>query len=177
MLIRRADAEDASALARIHVETWKHAYSGIIPSAYLSRLSIPGRTSHWTNILGNAGTPAFVLVAADDAGEVAGFLYAGPERLNNPQYRGEIYTLYVLPSRQQRGMGRALMEAAAERFSTSGISAFLLWVLGANKPGRKFYEKLGGEIIGHRTIEIGSGEFEDVAYGWPDAALPLRPSH
>ncbi|HET7675731.1 MAG TPA: GNAT family N-acetyltransferase, partial [Gammaproteobacteria bacterium] len=99
MQIRHANAEDAAAIAQIHVETWQHAYSGIISSAYLSSLSIPRRTSQWTNTLANIGTMKFVLVAEDGAGEVIGFVYAGPERLDNPRYRGEIYTLYVLPSR------------------------------------------------------------------------------
>lgn len=177
MQIRHAHAEDASAIARIHVETWRHAYAGIIPSAYLSCLSIPRRASHWTTILANLEIAACVLVSEDDAGQVAGFAYAGPERLNNPQYRGEVYTLYVLPTQQQRGMGRALMEAAAKRFCANGINAFLVWVLGANRPGRKFYERLGGKVVDHRTIEIGGVTFEDVAYAWLDTASLLGSSH
>lgn len=175
MRIRYAHVKDASAIARVHVETWQHAYSGIVSSAYLSALSIPRHTSQWTNTLENIGTVMFVLVAEDDAGEVVGFVYAGPERLDNPRYRGEIYTLYVLPSRQQRGTGRALMEAAGKRFSADGIGAFLLWALGANRSGREFYERLGGVIVGRRTIEIGGEKFVDIAYGWPDIALLSRP--
>ena len=40
-----------------------------------------------------------------------------------------------------------------------------VWVLGLN-PYRRFYEALGGAIIGEKTIERGGQSFIEIAYGW-----------
>jgi hypothetical protein len=40
-----------------------------------------------------------------------------------------------------------------------------VWVLALN-PARRFYERLGGKVIGHKAIELGGQIFLEVAYGW-----------
>jgi len=41
----------------------------------------------------------------------------------------------------------------------------MLWVLKSN-PARKFYERMGGELIGEKQIEIGGVRLIEIAYGW-----------
>ena len=43
----------------------------------------------------------------------------------------------------------------------------LAWVLARN-PSRRFYEAVGGELLGSQEIEISGVILEEVAYGWPD---------
>jgi hypothetical protein len=43
----------------------------------------------------------------------------------------------------------------------------LAWALTEN-PHRKFYEKLGGEVIGDRLYERGGRYYPAVGYGWKD---------
>jgi hypothetical protein len=45
-----------------------------------------------------------------------------------------------------------------------------VWVLARN-PSRKFYESLGGQLIGEQEIERGGESFTEVAYGWRDLSL------
>jgi hypothetical protein len=40
-----------------------------------------------------------------------------------------------------------------------------VWVLALN-PAKKFYERLGGKVIGQKQIERGGQTFTEVAYGW-----------
>ena len=42
--IRRAQAGDAEAIARIHVETWRATYAGLLPDRYLVGMSAQGQT-------------------------------------------------------------------------------------------------------------------------------------
>ena len=56
-MIRFANASDAPQIAKIHVESWKEAYRGLLPDAYLSSLSIPKRETAWHEIL-EKGTTA-----------------------------------------------------------------------------------------------------------------------
>jgi hypothetical protein len=46
-----------------------------------------------------------------------------------------------------------------------GSTSLLIWVLARN-PSRRFYEAVGGELLGSQEIEIGGTRLEEVAYGW-----------
>ena len=39
---------------------------------------------------------------------------------------------------------------------------------------RRFYEALGGTVVGEQRIEIGGVTLVEVAYGWPDAGALLK---
>ena len=42
----------------------------------------------------------------------------------------------------------------------------LLWVLEDNRPAIRFYESLGGERVGRKTVTIGWVDLVGVGYGW-----------
>jgi GNAT superfamily N-acetyltransferase len=172
--IRAAEAEDAPAIGGVHVEAWRSAYRGIVPEAHLAGLSPVERASEWRDLLAHRGGARFVFVAHDEGDELIGFAAAGPERSGDPLYRGELYALYVLASHQRRGVGRALVRAAAGRLASGGMGSVLLWVLQANGPARRFYEALGGWVVREQPIEIGGVTFTEVAYGWPDLQVLLK---
>ena len=174
MRIRAAELHDAPAIARVHIETWRSAYQGIVPDAYLASLSPAEREGQWRDVLADDGGARFVLLAQDEADERIGFAAAGPERSGDPQYRGELYALYVLPSYQRRGLGRALVRAVVDQLVATGTRSMLLWVLEANAPARRFYEGLGGAVVREQPIEIGGVTFMEVAYGWPDLQTLLK---
>lgn len=60
--------------------------------------------------------------------------------------RGEVYAIYVLPEYQRQGIGRQLMSMCAEELLRGSMDTLLVWVLEAN-PARRFYERLGGELV------------------------------
>jgi hypothetical protein len=51
MLIRRATLEDAAAIARVRVDTWRTAYRGIVPDEFLDNMSYEGNESRWAEML------------------------------------------------------------------------------------------------------------------------------
>ncbi len=63
----------------------------------------------------------------------------------------EILTLAVSPQRRRRGLGRALVEAAAAHAEQSGGRALFLEVDASNAAARLLYEKLGFAAVGKRT--------------------------
>ncbi len=168
MIIRAAVPDDAPAIARVHVETWRAAYRGVVPDAHLAGLSVTERAAGWHSFLGDATGRRFACVARDDADGLIGFAAGGPERSGDGRYRGELYALYVLPSEQRRGVGRGLVRAVANRLVAADTRSMLLWVLEANPRARAFYEALGGSVVRRQPIEIGGATFIEVAYGWPD---------
>jgi hypothetical protein len=49
--IRATAEDDALAIARVQVETWRSAYREIVPRAYLAGLSPEERVGLWRNVL------------------------------------------------------------------------------------------------------------------------------
>lgn len=168
MIIRSAAPPDAEALARVHGETWRTAYRGIVPDAHLDRLasSYDKRVARWREGLTNPIPGTFVLVAEQE-GRVVAFATGGAERDGHPVYKGELWAVYVLAEFQRRGIGRRLTHAVATELQRRGFASMLVWVLRDN-PSRAFYERLGGMPAGEKEIEIGGKKLVEVAYGWED---------
>ena len=171
-MIRFATVNDAAGIAAVHIDTWRSAYTGIIPLAFLESLSISSRTKYWFDLLADATRPSPVLVV-ELADTVAGFVCAGPERTQDPEYKAEIYALYVLPQYQARGLGRGLLVAALDCLISSDLGSLLVWVL-ADNPYRRFYDRLGGAVIRRRPVEVGGVSLAEVAYGWRSTASLAR---
>ena len=165
MFIRQAHAVDAAAIARVHVDSWRTTYAGILPSDFLASLSYEEREQFWNRALSALGRKTFICVAEDDEGRVVGFASGGPEREGDPVYRGELYAIYVLEQCQRLGTGRRLAAAVVRRLVEQRIDSMLLWVL-ADNPSRGFYETLGARRIREKAAKVGGIEVIEVAYGW-----------
>jgi len=170
--IRKAEPVDAAGIARVHVDSWRTTYRGLLPEELLARLSYENREHNWHQMLTATGDQGFVYVAeveTDDpqAQRIVGFASGGFERTLNPDYPGELYAIYLLSEYQRLGIGRGLVKTAAQRLLADGYPAMLIWVLHEN-PARKFYEALGGQYLFEKSIQIGSFTQIEVAYGWKD---------
>lgn len=171
--VRPARLEDAKAIARIEVDTWRSTYAGMLPDRVLVNMSERRQTSSWASFLRHRPEDVWV---AQAGGEVVGFGNCGTQRDSSLRFAGEIYTLYVTPDRQSQGFGRGLLLALFQRLVSTGHGTALVWVVHAN-PSRFFYERLGGQQVMHRTIPVGGQPVEAVAYGWRDLSGVLtRPA-
>jgi ribosomal protein S18 acetylase RimI-like enzyme len=165
---------DAAGIARVHVDTWRTSYQGIVPTDFLAGLSYERRQRDWEQMLGRSDSGEAVYVAETAAGEIVAFAAGGPERSGDPLYRGEIYALYILREHQRAGIGRRLMGALAAHLANAGIHSLLLWVLAVNTSARRFYAALGGLPLREQTFELGGATLVEVAYGWPDTSSLTR---
>jgi GNAT superfamily N-acetyltransferase len=170
MLIREATQADVTAIAKVHVDTWRSNYQGIVPDAHLAQLSYERRARGWQQILEHAAEDnTFTLVAESACGEVIGFANAGADRSHDPIYQGELNALYILQTHQRQGVGRQLVRAVSDRLTHMGFTSMQVWVLAAN-PACKFYAALGGQRLQEQEIVIGGKSLVEVAYGWLDTA-------
>jgi GNAT superfamily N-acetyltransferase len=184
--IRRASRSDATAIARVHVETWQSAYAGLLPDSMLVGMSDMRQAAWWRRLLSDPGEARGVFVADDEDMGVVGFGSCGlvrdkPEgldpstslRTGGREIRvGEVYTLYVEPDFQNQGLGRRLLDALFRQLRADGCDTAVLWMLAAN-PTRFFYEGLGGEPVGHRVDTMAGADVEEMAFAWRDLAAPL----
>ena len=85
-----------------------------------------------------------VLLAADADGIALGFVQMYPTFSSLRAARMFVlYDLYVDPAARQRGVGRRLMEAAAEEARRRGAVSLVLSTAKTNHPAQRLYESLG----------------------------------
>ncbi len=174
MIIREACIDDAVGIAKVHVDSWRTTYAGIVPDEFLANMSYDRREEQWFNELNNPTTNRmFTYVAENDLQQVIGFVNGGPERNSDPIYKGELYAIYILKHYQGQGIGYRLTKTLMERLLQAGMNSMLLWVL-ADNPARHFYEALGGQQVKKNQIEIGEVKLDEVAYGWLDISIILQ---
>lgn len=164
--IRPADAEDLPMIGEILVETWRHAFRGIIEDAYLAGMSEDDQALRHTRRM---GTPGVAYQAGVDADGLIGFANYGPAR--GPATAGvmELYALYIRPAAQGAGLGKALVKAVAQDCRSQGANGLFAWVLSDN-PNRGFYERLGATVVAKGAVRVGTRDYEQLAYLWPNLA-------
>ena len=162
LVIRRARSTDAAALARVHVQSWREAYRGIIPSFYLDQLNLAGQERLWRRTLAHGGW-AFV---AEWEERVVGYGSGGPAR-GRRDVGGELYLLYLLRSSHGRGIGRALFDACHYELARCGHRGMLAWVLADNE-ARHVSARLGGEPAGEGIVTLADIKLRQLAFVWRD---------
>jgi L-amino acid N-acyltransferase YncA len=170
MSVRRARADDAPAIARVHVDSWRSTYAGLLPEDMLVRLSSAEHEARWwRHVLGRFRRRHYVYVAEDKEAGVVGFVSGGRSRDRELAYEAEVYALYLLDEYQGMGLGRALFLRLVDRLHRECGPGLSVWVLSAN-PSRYFYEALGGRRVATRCERMGGAEVEATAYGWANMA-------
>jgi L-amino acid N-acyltransferase YncA len=164
--IRRATLADAPGIARVHVDSWRSTYAGLVPDGILDSLSYEDRTAQRIRQMESAPPAVVHLVAETDKGEIVGFAVAGPERTGNQRFRGELYAIYLFDLWQGQGIGTLLLTAVASHLLEHGLHSMLVWVLAGN-PAERFYAAMGGIPVAEQTIEIGA-PLREIGYGWDD---------
>ena len=169
-VIRPAQIDDALAMARVHVDTWRTSYVGIVPDEHLTNLSYERSQARWIEHLSNPQGETHAFVAEAQLGQIVAIASGGPLREAWDNLDGELYVLYVLKSFQGMGYGKLLVRRIAQELANKGYHSLVIWVLKDN-PACRFYEKLGGKRVGEKVVEVGGKELTDVGYGWSDLAV------
>ena len=161
MLIRRATAEDARAIAVIHVAASQAAYRGLIPDEHLAAFTVERREAIWREILTTGDADVWI---AEEDGRGQGWICVGCSR--DPDAgptTAELQTMYIDPASWRQGIGRALWAEAEPHLRAQAVTAVTLWVLEENARAIAFYRSLGffedgqaqsRERAGRRLVEI-----------------------
>lgn len=186
--IRPATAHDAAGIAKVYVDTWRSAYAAVLPHQGLLGMSYEDQARQWSRMIRNRPGAQSVIVATEADHGVVGFASVGPARFGDRPAAGrfagegnakvgEVYTLYVLPDFQERGVGRRLLAGAFAALVEKHYSCAFLWVLRDNH-SRYFYERVGGKAVAERRQRLWGSMTDQVCYGWSDltqvSATPSR---
>jgi ribosomal protein S18 acetylase RimI-like enzyme len=165
--IRRARIGDARAVARVHVDSWRTTYAGIIPDRAIVGMSVDDKAASWRQIIAGQARRDAVLVASASGAGIVGYASVGPAQSLANRFEGEIYTLYVLTDWQNRGIGRALLRGSFAFLAGAGMASAFAWVL-ADNPARFFYQAVGGKRVSERDERLWGALLHQIAYGWAD---------
>jgi GNAT superfamily N-acetyltransferase len=161
--IREATADDAPAVAKVHVSSWIESFSGIVPDTFLARLTIEGRTKAFRERFGSHDYQMYV--AEDQNDKVVGFADVGTPRQDIGNYEAELYAIYLFHEFQGKGIGALLFERIKQLLIEQRKNSMYLLALEVS-PYRPFYEKMGGRVVGKKQIQLEAIDFDVVVYGW-----------
>lgn len=168
--IRPITIDECDTIGLITVTAFLSAYIGRIPEADLDFTWTPEVSAeHWREAFKGAEETGSKIVAAVDEG-IVGVIEYGPAS-EGPS--GWIGSLYILPTRQGEGIGRALLLHAARDLHVSGFKSLELSCAREN-PNLGFYEHLGAVEVRRKPGKIDHFETEEVIYRWPNIADLLR---
>jgi GNAT superfamily N-acetyltransferase len=176
-VLRPATAADAEAIARLHAESWRRTYRGMMPDAFLDHGALANRRQVWRERLRSPADGRFLRIAEDDLangnGAITGFICAFAD--HDPLWGAYIDNLHVAYSAHRRGVGSILMRSVGEWLLESGRpGSVYLWVMEANAGARRFYERLGALDAGTEMMsDPGGGSAPNCRYVWPRADMLL----
>lgn len=164
MEVRAATLRDVIPISKVHIDSWKTTYKGLLSNNYLESLSYKKKEQLWERVIPNGG----VFVAENESGEIIGFASGGRERTGNyHSFKGELYAIYLLDQYQRKGVGRELFKAVVHFLQNQNIDSLVVWVVEGNR-ACLFYEAIGGIILDSSKVEIGGARVNELLYGWND---------
>lgn len=150
--------DDLRMISGIYEQSWKFAYRGILPQAFLD--SIPA--GRWADNIVRKDVKTLCLL--ENLRMVGTASICQSRWAEYPDF-GEIVSIYLLPECMGRGLGTALLQRCIAELRATGFDRILLWVLEENARARRFYEKNGfvcAEV--YREDCIGGRALREVLY-------------
>lgn len=167
MIVRAGVQADLPQVAALKVRSWDDTYRALVGSAVVDQLL--DVEEHRSTIQRDLGKPkAFLLVAEAPDGEVVGFALSHLDDAGEPF----LESMHVRPGLRGTGIGTALLRATAARWTTGGFGSMSLHVVAANIAARRFYERLGGVVVGTMAENWRGTSVPLVVYRWPSLSRP-----
>ncbi len=141
-------------MARVHVESWRETYRGLLPTALLDAdNAVDVREKFWHGALTDPRYAGISAAVAEIDGTIVGIAMSGPAQTPGTS---RLNVLYVLRTHHGTGLGAVLLDSVLP----SGVPA-VLWVADPNPRAQAFYRKhwfvpdgTVREVDGMREIQL-----------------------
>jgi len=167
-------AADEAAIARLHADSWRAAYRGILRDDFLDDTVVANRRELWSTRFAEIDREDQLILVSEERGEIQAFACAFFDA--DPEWGTLLDNLHVIPGLKGRGLGRQLISAVAENVRQRGLHCRLhLWVYEPNTRARGFYERLGG-VVTDCVAEAAPDGSRVIAlrYGWRELSFLAR---
>jgi ribosomal protein S18 acetylase RimI-like enzyme len=170
--IRRAMIDDASEVARVHCESWRSTYPGLVPQQVIDDwANLEARTKKWTEVLTAGKSPVWV---CEQSGTVVGFSCAGSASPATDGLTGQLFALYLVQKAHRQGIGQALTQTALHYLQTAGHTHVRIEVMKDNWPAIRFYERMGATFHQEAQFEMSGVALTELIYGWHDTTVATQ---
>jgi len=145
--VRPAESGDAAGIARVCAEGWRDTYADIYTPEHVESVIAEYYTVE--RIRGEIAAPDGWdgWIVAVEVGSVVG---AGGGGMIEPG-AGEVFVLYLDPSRRREGIGTLLLDAITDQQLAQGAREQWVSVEPENERGLPFYEARGFQVQGKRS--------------------------
>jgi GNAT superfamily N-acetyltransferase len=169
--VRPARPQDAEAVARVQLVTWRTAYRAVLPLAVLDGWDERAAVASWRAAVTSPPTPGHGVLVAVEGDEVVGFAAYGPPELspgeaaNEAGPTTEIAPMLVEPRWGRRGHGSRLLAAVADLARATGAARLQVWLPEADEASARFFESAGWAEEGWaRTLDTGGEPLREVRW-------------
>ncbi|MGO1001486.1 GNAT family N-acetyltransferase [Lysobacter sp. CA196] len=170
--VRRADADDAGALALVGAASFLETFAGILHGRDIVEHCRQQHThAVYADWLIDPGAALWLAETAEGAAPV-GYALLTPPKLPLPDLGEgdlELKRIYLLSRFHGGGVGRELMQQAVAEARARGARRLLLGVYAGNAKALAFYARSGFEQVGERRFQVGGNSYGDAIL-----ALDLR---
>lgn len=150
VVIRPARADEADAVAAVHVEADWQTYAPIFGPRAVRR-DLAASKARWAAALA-AGE---VFLVAEEGGRLVELAHAAGEQLS---------ALYLLSSHHRRGLGARMLAEVCARLAQRGVAEIGFQCVAANERAIAFYLAQGARLVGRKIEGEGEETWEDVVF-------------
>jgi|EndMetStandDraft_4_1072995.scaffolds.fasta_scaffold74461_1 ribosomal protein S18 acetylase RimI-like enzyme len=162
--VRRAEPQDARAVAYVHRTSWLQAYSGLIPHKTLLAM-LERRGEDWWR---RASRGPSTLLVLDIGSKIAGYATIGVNRARALKQEGEIYELYLLPEFQGTGLGNYMFRECRAILKSLGLQGLAAWCLEDSTHAVTFFRATGGMDVAEGMEDFGDVSLKKLGFVWPN---------
>ncbi len=149
-LVRERLASDSRVVRRIARTTWRATYEPLAPRAFIRAVLRRGYARD--RLLASLVDPRRDAYVVESGGRVVGYA----DLLETAESGVELTRLYVLPSSQGAGLGRALLLRCIDAARSRGARTLVLGVDPGNRRSIAWYERQGFQATGREPFRIDS---------------------
>jgi GNAT superfamily N-acetyltransferase len=132
--VRLGRPADGPSMAKVHVDTWRETYRGLMSDATLDHPGILSwRKEFWAAALTDPRYERNTATVAFHEGSLIGIAMSGPS-LDGVDGLQQLYLLYVFAKFHGSGVGLALLDTVLDRTAPAA-----LWVADPNPRAQAFY--------------------------------------
>jgi len=158
---RLAWPDDAAAIARVQLATWREQYAGLLPTATIDALDAHELAERWATAVSSPKDARMRVLVALERAAVRGFALVHPsyDPDSDQLADGEVGEFAIDPSHQRKGHGSRLVQAAIDTLAADKFTRALWWIPTTDDALRRFVSESGWEPDGaHRELASETGE-------------------
>ncbi|MET0468543.1 MAG: GNAT family N-acetyltransferase [Aeromicrobium sp.] len=157
---RLAWPDDAAAIVRVQLDTWRTSLADVIPAAELDALDPAELTERWAQTISAPRDARMRVLVALERADLRGFALVHPsyDPDSDQVADGEVGEFVISAQHQRAGHGSRLLQAAMDTLVADKFTRAVWWVTAADDALRAFVTESGWAPDGaHRELATPGG--------------------